>query len=216
VPVLPRTALAALIAVAGFALGCGAGGEPAGNAGGAPQTFTGPQRAVTTEAPATRIVTDAHGCGYGARWDAARKRCHLRPAGPARGLTGHGSPRLARAPLVALVPPEAAGDAPTFWIYLRLSQPLTHLMDTSVDGSRHDLDTPLGIDRESKDKHCVGVAFDDAQPPLRNRRPGQRVSVGIRIGDRVTWTAPTRIRLALSRDFFSTSDPWFTALGCQA
>jgi hypothetical protein len=127
------------------------------------------------------------------------------------------TPRVSSARrLVAFVRPEAAGDAPTFWIYLRLSQPLAHLMDTSIDGSRHDVDTPLGFERESKDKHCVGVAFDDAQPPLRDPHPGQRVSVGIRIGDRVTWTAPTRIRLALSRDFFSTSDPWFTALGCEA
>ncbi|MCW2984162.1 MAG: hypothetical protein JWR63_1732, partial [Conexibacter sp.] len=143
-----------------------------------------------------------------------RKRCHLRPAGLARGLAGHGSPRLVRAPLVVLVRPERAGDPSTFWIYLRLDRPLTQLMDTSVDGSRHDLDTPRGIERESKDRRCVGVAFDDAQPPLRDPHPGQQVSVGIRIGRHTTWTAPTRIRLALSRDFSSPPDPWFTALGC--
>lgn len=215
-PVLPWPALGALIAVAALASGCGDGsGQAPTTAGRGTETFAGPERAVTTVSPAPRIVTDAHGCGYGARWDATRKRCHLLAAGPARGLTGHGTPRLVRTPLVVLVRPEGAGDPPTFWIYLRLDQPLRHLLDTSVDGSRHDLDTPRGIERESRDGHCVGVAFDDAQPPLRNPHPGQHVRVGIRIGDRVAWMASTRIRLALSRDFSSSPDPWYEALGCS-
>jgi hypothetical protein len=205
-----------LLALAGLGFGCGQRGHVATTAGRGTQTFTGPERAVTIPAPAPRIAIDAHGCGYGARWSAGRDECRLPPAGPARGLTGGGSPRLVRAPLVEMFRPETAGDPPTFWIYLRLDQPLRQLMDTSVDGSRHDLDTPRGIDRESKDEHCVGVAFDDAQPRLRDPHPGKEVSVGIRIGDHVAWSAPTRVRLALSRDFDSPPDPWFAALGCSA
>lgn len=120
-----------------------------------------------------------------------------------------------RTPLVAFVRPEAGGDAPTYWVYLRLDRPLRGLLDVAVDGSRRDLDTPRGIERESADRRCVGVAFDDAQPSLAALRPGRRVDVGIRIGARVTWTAPTRVRLALSDDFSSSSDPWFAALGCR-
>jgi hypothetical protein len=223
VPVLARVALAAGIVLVLLTGGCGDGEQHARTT----QTFNGPTRAITTAAPSVwssqpPLVTDKHGCGFGSRWDAKGRTCRLMEAGRAREQTGHGALRLVREPLVELFPPTSNYNVPAFWVYMRLNRKPTHLIDTSINRSRHDLDTPLGIDLESKDGRCVAIAFDI--PPgffdrsLRNPRPGQRVTVTvtIRSGDRVRRTAPTRIRLALPNDDFDApARPWFKALGCS-
>jgi hypothetical protein len=182
--------------------GCGSGG------GGDEARPQRPVRAVTGPASGPRppdlaaipVRTDAHGCGFGTRWNAGARHCDPSPA--------------AGRVLVEMVPDHGHASE-TFWIYVRLGHLPASEVLASVDGSMHDIDTELGVDRESSDHRCYGIGFDGPIPPLPDPRPGRMLTVRIQIG-KTRWQQRTRLRAGQPGDFDGPgADGWYRALGCR-
>jgi hypothetical protein len=102
----------------------------------------------------------------------------------------------------------------SFWVVLRFARAIRHEITVTVDRSYHDPDTPLGVDRMSRDRRCVAVEFDPPQPALADASPGTHVVVRVRGYRGLDRSAPTRIRLAVTHDFDAAPDAWLFALGC--